>query len=79
LSDKYREDAEHLYTELQNFEDMAEQNWKKGIYPNHQSSIWQNSNTKRRTLPTTGPSEGAASALQKSSEGGRKNKSRKRK
>ena len=77
LADKYREDAEHLYTELQNFEDMAEQKWKEGIYPNHQRSIWQDSYTGRRTLPTSGPREGAASALKKSSEGGRKTRKNK--
>jgi hypothetical protein len=92
LAEKYKQDAEKIYTELQQFEDKIEKTWrdlqyksaengaKRGIGPKYfekvAGPIWNFAGNGRHTLPTSGHLEGAVST-QKASEGGRKTRKNK--
>jgi hypothetical protein len=81
LSEKYRQDAEKIYAELQKFEDSLEIKWEKlqAIERGRHAApgpIWNQTFWGRRTLPTSGLFEGGY-ALQKKSNGGRKTRKNK--
>ena len=93
LANKYRQDAEKIYTELQLLEDKVEKSWR-GLqakyakadadsgghgraYETVAGPIWNHAAKGRHTLPTSGSV--SESALQKKTDGGRKKKTRKNK
>ena len=82
LAEKYRQDGEKLYDELQQIEDMLETKWQEwndvitSPYGHPSEHIWDLTRMGRRTLPTSGHLEGAVST-QKASEGGRKTRKNK--
>jgi hypothetical protein len=89
LADKYRKDAEKVYTELQQIEDKVEKVWRRkhdwmdAKFGRNGSKdfvgpVWDRVTKGRHTLPTSGHLEGPASA-KTSSDGGRKKKTRKNK
>jgi hypothetical protein len=82
LAEKYRQDAEKIYDELRQIEDMLETKWEKlqelpKGYHIPSGSIWKQTRMGRHTLLKSGSV--AKFASQKASEGGRKKKTRKNK